>query len=85
MTQKKIWSPLPEAGRDCHRMLIKVDPGDIAYLVEVFESHESLGIPRTIDQAEGIVEILASPDYVEEARALLEALKEEMRVDVIRM
>ena len=63
---------------------MRVNPKDIAHLVVIFESHESIGIPRTIDQADGVVEILTSPDYIEEARALIEALKEEMRVEVVR-
>jgi len=82
--QNKISFPLKEEGSDCHRVIIRIDPADIAYFVMVVEAYEALGIPRTVNQSEGIVEILASPDYKEDVRDLLDALKREIKMEVIR-
>jgi hypothetical protein len=68
----------------CHRMLVQINPADIAWLVNVVESYEAIAIPRTIDQKEGIVELLVSPDYVDEAVALMESLGAQMHVRILK-
>ncbi|MBI4828281.1 MAG: DUF4911 domain-containing protein [Nitrospinae bacterium] len=66
------------------RLLIRVNPADIAYVAMTVEAYDGLGIPRTIDQRAGIMEILTSPSYAADARALLAALKEELgALDII--
>jgi len=60
------------------RLLIRVNPADIAYVAMTVEAYDGLGIPRTMDQRAGLMEILTSPDYAADARALLAALKEEL-------
>lgn len=76
--------PLSARGKDCRRILLKVAPEDIAYLVMVLEGYEVLGVARTINPEEGVVEILASPDFAEDTARLLAALKSEIRLEVIR-
>ncbi|VAX17886.1 hypothetical protein MNBD_NITROSPINAE01-1071 [hydrothermal vent metagenome] len=83
--QTKISFPLPVAGTDCHRMLIKIRPQEIAYIVTIFEAYDMFGIARTVDQTEGILEILVSPDFVEEAKELIYALQKETELTVIRI
>ncbi len=83
--QTKISFSLPKAGTDCHRMLIKIRPEEIAYLVTIFEGYDMFGIARTVDQTEGILEILVSPDFVEEAKQLIYALQKETELEVIRI
>lgn len=62
-----------------------MDPADIAYVVMIVEAYEGLGIPRTVNQAEGIMEILVSPDFKEDARSLIGALSKDIGVEVIRI
>ncbi len=72
--------------RDCHRVIMKLDPADISYVTLVFEAYDFIGVPRTIDRKNGILEALVSPDFAEDARALVKALKSEIgRMEIITM
>lgn len=82
--QSKLTFPFSSRGRDCRRILLKVAPEDIAYFVMVLEGYEVLGVARTINPEEGVVEILASPDFAGDTGRLLEALKDEISLEVIR-
>ena len=65
---------------------MKLDPADISYITLVFEAYDFIGVPRTIDRKNGILEALVSPDFVEDARALVKALKSEIgRMEIITM
>ena len=74
----RICFPTRKTSPDCHRVIVKVDPSDIAYVVVIFEAYDYIGVPRTIDRKNGIVEVLASPDFARDARALVKALQTEV-------
>ncbi len=59
-------------------MVIKVNPREIAYIVMVFEAYDFIGTPRTIDRRNGIVEILTTPDFVNDVDSVIHALKDEI-------
>jgi hypothetical protein len=82
--QHKTSFPVERGRFVCHRALLQVNPSDIAWLVCVIESYEAIAVPRTIDQKEGIVELLVSPDYVDETIALIESLGAEMHVRFLK-
>ena len=65
-------------------MHLQITPADIPWLVNVVESYEAIAIPRTIDQKDGIVELLVSPDYVDDALALIESLGAETHVRILK-
>ncbi len=69
---------------DCARWLVEIDTKDIAYIVGLFESYDDFGIVRTMDARRGHIEILISPDYVEEVRLLLENLAGEIPLRVLQ-
>jgi len=46
-------------------------------MVMTLEAYDYIAIPRTIDQVNGIMEALCSPDYYEEVKSLITALAEE--------
>ena len=69
---------------DCARWVVELDTKDIAYIVGLFESYDDFGIVRTLDAGRGHIEILISPDYVEEVRLLLENLAEEIPLRVLQ-
>ena len=63
---------------------IEVDKKDIAYIVSIFEGYDYLAVVRTIDSAQGLIELMISPDFLEDTQKLTEALAKEIpfrRVD----
>ena len=57
---------------------IEVDKKDIAYIVSIFEGYETLAVVRTLDSSRGIIELMISPDYLEDTRQLIKALAKEI-------
>ena len=47
---------------------IEVDKKDIAYIVSIFDGYENLAVVRTLDASRGLIELLVSPDYLEDTR-----------------
>ena len=47
---------------------IEVDKKDIAYIVSIFEGYDLLAVVRTIDPAQGLIELMISPDFLEDTR-----------------
>lgn len=56
----------------------EVDRKDIAYIVSIFEGYDDLAVVRTVDQKRGIVEFMIAPDFLEDARRLLDNLAREI-------
>ena len=69
---------------DCARWVVELDTKDISYIVGIFESYDDFGIVRTLDARRGHIELLLSPDYVEEVGKLLESLSEEIPLRVLQ-
>ena len=57
---------------------IEVDKKDIAYIVSIFDGYENLAVVRTLDASRGLIELLVSPDYMEDTRKLIDALSKEI-------
>ena len=57
---------------------IEVDKKDIAYIVSIFEGYDNLAVVRTVDASRGIIELMISPDYLEDTRRLVQSLSEEI-------
>ena len=57
---------------------VEVDKKDIAYIVSIFEGYDDLAVVRTLDPALGLIELMISPDFLEDARQLTEALSKEI-------
>ncbi len=81
----KISFPLSDMRPDSYRMLIRVKPEDMSYVVMIIESYDYIGIARTVNQSEGVMEILVSPDFVDIARAVMNSLKDEIGLVAIRV
>jgi len=62
---------------------LEVDKKDIAYIVSIFDSYENFAVVRTLDQSKGLIELMISPDYLEETRKLLDQLKTEIPLRVL--
>jgi hypothetical protein len=59
---------------------IEVDKKDIAYIVSIFDGYENLAVVRTLDASNGLIELLVSPDYLEDTRKLIDALSKEIPI-----
>jgi hypothetical protein len=57
---------------------IEVEKKDIAYIVSIFDGYENLAVVRTLDASRGLIELLVSPDYLEDTCKLIEAISTEI-------
>ena len=57
---------------------VEVDKKDIAYIVSIFEGYDDLAVVRTLDPSRGLIELMISPDFLEDVRQLTEALSKEI-------
>jgi hypothetical protein len=59
---------------------IEVDKKDIAYIVSIFDGYENLAVVRTLDASRGLIELLVSPDYLQDTRNLIDSLSKEISI-----
>ena len=64
--------------KDSIQWRIEVNKKDIAYIVSIFEGYDHIAVVRTIDPSCGLIELMISPDFLEDTRKLSEALAEEI-------
>ncbi|MEK9627911.1 MAG: DUF4911 domain-containing protein [Nitrospinota bacterium] len=57
---------------------VEVDKKDIAYIVSIFEGYDHLAVVRTIDPSRGLIELMISPDFLEDTEKLAQALAKEI-------
>ena len=62
---------------------VEVDKKDIAYIVSVFEGYENLAVVRTIDPSRRLIELIFSPDFLDDTRKLIDALSREIPVRLL--
>ena len=65
---------------DSVQWLLEVDKKEIAYIVSVFEGYDNLAVVRTVDPAQSIIELIISPDYLEDTKQLISALSKEVYI-----
>jgi hypothetical protein len=58
-------------------IFLRLPPGEIAYVKFIFESYEGVAVVRTLDRRSALLVVLAAPDFVAEARRVVEALVAE--------
>ena len=63
--------------------LLEVDKKEIAYIVSIFEGYDSLAVVRTVDPSQSIIELIISPDYLDDVRQLVNALSKEVHIKKI--
>ena len=66
--------------RDSIQWLLEVDKKEIAYIVSIFEGYDNLAVVRTVDPSQSIIELIISPDYLEDTRQLINALSKEVYI-----
>ncbi len=68
---------------DSIQWLLEVDKKEIAYIVSIFEGYDNLAVVRTVDTKKSIIELIVSPDYVDDTRQLIHALSQEIYIKKI--
>ena len=68
---------------DSIQWLLEVEKKDIAYIVSVFEGYDNLAVVRTVNAEQSIIELIISPDYLEDTRRLVHALSKELYIKSI--
>jgi len=63
---------------DLQEIYLEIAPEHIAYIKFIFESYEEVGIIRTVDRKKSIIVLLAMPDFVDAARAIINSLKQDI-------
>ena len=69
---------------DSSQFLLEVDKKDIAYIVSIFEGYDNIAVVRTVDPAQSIIELIISPDYLKDAKQLVDALSKEVYIKRIK-
>lgn len=69
---------------DSLQWILEVDKRDIAYIVGIFDAYDDFAVVRTLDPARGHIELMMSPDYVDEVAKLVERLSEEISIRILK-
>ena len=69
---------------DYVQWILEVNKSDIAYIVGLFEAYDDFAVVRTLDPERGHIELMISPDYVDEVGKLVERLADEIPLRVLK-
>lgn len=69
---------------DSVQWILEVNKSDIAYIVGLFEAYDDFAVVRTLDPERGHIELMISPDYVDEVSKLVERLADEIPLRVLK-
>jgi len=61
----------------------KTEKRHIAYVNFLFEAYEGVGVVRTADPEEGVLEILVAPDLEPDFRAISKAIGKELPFSIV--
>lgn len=70
--------------KDSVQWLLEVDKKEIAYIVSIFEGYDNLAVVRTVDSSQSIIELMISPNYLEDTKNLVDALSKEVYMKKIK-
>lgn len=69
---------------DSVQWILEVNKSDIAYIVGLFEAYDDFAVVRTLDPERGHIELMISPDYVDEVAQLVDRLSNEISLRVLK-
>jgi hypothetical protein len=64
--------------QDVVPIFLVVPRAEIGYVKFIFESYEGVAVLRTIDRHQGLLVVLAVPDFLAQARLVVASLAEEI-------
>lgn len=56
-------------------LVVKVNPKYLNFVYMIVDGHGRIGLPRTRNGKEGILDILASPDFIDDLYQILDDIK----------
>lgn len=71
--------------RDTVTVLVRVPRREIAYFNFLLESYEGLASVSTLDPKEGVLELQVPPELMDELKAFLSGLKEEIPLELLEV
>ncbi len=63
--------------RDIVPILLRIPRREIAYVKFIFESYEGVAVARTIDRKAATIVILVAPDFLDQARIIVESFQRD--------
>jgi Domain of unknown function (DUF4911) len=69
---------------DSVQWILEVNKSDIAYIVGLFDAYDEFAVVRTIDPGRGHIELMLSPDYLDDVAQLVERLSEEISLRILK-
>jgi len=69
---------------DSVQWILEVNKSDIAYIVGLFDAYDEFAVVRTLDPSRGHIELMMSPDYIDEVVKLVERLSEEIPLRILK-
>ena len=69
---------------DSVQWILEVNKRDIAYIVGLFDAYDDFAVVRTLDPARGHIELMMSPDYVDEVAKLVDRLSDEIPLRILK-
>lgn len=63
---------------DSLSFMAKTEKKHIAYVNFLFEAYDGIGVVRTADPEDGMLEILVAPDFEQDFRRIAKAIGEEL-------
>jgi hypothetical protein len=69
---------------DSVQWILEVNKSDIAYIVGLFDAYDEFAVVRTLDPSRGHIELMMSPDYIDEVAQLVDRLSEEISLRILK-
>ena len=69
---------------DSLQWILEVDKRDIAYIVGIFDAYDDFAVVRTLDPSRGHIELMMSPDYVDDVAQLVDRLAGEIPLRILK-
>jgi hypothetical protein len=69
---------------DSVQWILEVNKSDIAYIVGLFDAYDDFAVVRTLDPSRGHIELMMSPDYIDEVAQLVDRLSEEIPLRILK-
>lgn len=68
---------------DVHIFVAATDPKEIGYINSIIESYEGMGLVRTRDEKQGIIEFWVAPDFLDVFHQVLRSLSTELPITLV--
>ena len=69
---------------DVHIFVAATDPKEIGYINSIVESYEGMGLVRTRDEKQGVIEFWIAPDFLDLFHQVLHSLSTELPITLVR-